>query len=157
MRRTCDISMEFLDHPVCCVGNTFEGKEGACSRGQSLTTVLNVLETCGRTHERARTLCCHSDKRSSRMGDRSMRDSCILFLLSPPGRMLRVALGIGGGSDWGTLHAGQAGFVVAVIGLIPIFATLAGVCFLRPLFGYIFEGQKRERPVNSSWERAFPL
>ena len=153
MRRICDISMEFLDHPVCCVGNTFEGKGCACSRGQSLTTVLNVLETCGRTHERARTLCCHSDKRSSRMGDRSMRDLCIRFLLSPPGRMLRVALGL-------VVVAIGVLFIqgtVAVIGLIPIFATPAGVCFLGPLFGYIFEGQKRERPVNSSWERAFPL
>ena len=86
-----------------------------------------------------------------------MMDSCILFLLSPPGRMLRVALGLVVVAVGVFFMQGTAGFVVAVIGLIPIFAALAGVCFLRPLFGYILEGQKRERPVNSSWERAFPL
>jgi hypothetical protein len=74
----------------------------------------------------------------------SLTDSVILFLLSTDGKMLRVDLGlvvIGLGI---LIIQGTAGFVVAVIGLIPIFAALAGICLIAPLFGYTFEGLKRE-------------
>lgn len=50
MRRTCDVSMGFLDSSVICVGNPYRGKECACSREQNLTTMLNVLETCVQQH-----------------------------------------------------------------------------------------------------------
>ena len=73
-----------------------------------------------------------------------MMDSVILLLLSTPGKMLRVVVGlvvIGVGI---LIIQGTAGFVVAVIGLIPIFAALAKVCLIAPLFGYTFEGLKRE-------------
>ena len=71
-------------------------------------------------------------------------DSVILFLLSTPGKMLRIVVGlvvIGVGI---LIIQGTAGFVVAVIGLIPIFAAPAGICLIAPLFGYTFEGLKRE-------------
>ena len=73
-----------------------------------------------------------------------MIDSVILLLMSTPGKMLRVVVGllvIGVGI---LIIQGTAGFVVAVIGLIPIFAALAGICLIAPLFGYTFEGLKRE-------------
>ena len=73
-----------------------------------------------------------------------MIDSVILLLMSTPGKMLRVVLGlvvIGVGI---LIIQGTAGFVVAVIGLIPIFAAFAGICLIAPLFGYTFEGLKRE-------------
>ncbi len=57
--------------------------------------------------------------------------------------MLRVALGLVVVAIGILFIQGTAGFVVAVIGLIPIFAALAGVCFIGPLFEYTFEGQKR--------------
>ena len=144
MRRTCDVCMEFRDLAVICGGNTYEGMGHACSRAQSLTTVHNVLKTCRCTHERARVVSRHSYKWKSRTGDMSLMDSVILFLLSTPGKMLRIVVGlvvIGVGI---LIIQGTAGFVVAVIGLIPIFAAPAGICLIAPLFGYTFEGLKRE-------------
>jgi hypothetical protein len=39
---------------------------------------------------------------------------------------------------------GTAGFLVAVIGLIPICTALSGVCEICPLFGYTFEGYRKK-------------
>lgn len=75
-------------------------------------------------------------------------DACISFLQSTPGRMLRVVVGLGVVAVGILFLQGTAGFLVAVIGLIPIFAALAGVCVIGPLFGYTFEGYKREKLVN---------
>jgi hypothetical protein len=72
-----------------------------------------------------------------------VKDSFIVFLQSTPGRMLRVIVGLVVAAVGVLLIQGTAGFVVAVIGLIPISAALAGICFISPLFGYTFEGQKR--------------
>ena len=79
---------------MICVDNTCEGTGCAYSRAQSLTTAHTVLETCGCTHERARTLSRHSYTLKSRTGDMSMMDSVILFLQSTPGKMLRVVVGL---------------------------------------------------------------
>jgi hypothetical protein len=74
----------------------------------------------------------------------SLIDSFIIFLLSTPGRMLRVVVGFVVAAVGVLIIQGTAGFVVAVIGFIPIFAALAKVCLIAPLFGYTFEGLKRE-------------
>ncbi len=67
----------------------------------------------------------------------------IPFLLSPSGRMLRVMLGLGVIGVGVLLLQGTAGFLVAVIGLIPICTALSGVCVIGPLFGYTFEGYRK--------------
>ena len=72
-----------------------------------------------------------------------MKNSFIVFLQSTPGRILRIVLGLAVAAGGVLLIQGTAGFVVAIIGLIPISAALTGVCFIGPLFGYTFEGQKR--------------
>jgi Protein of unknown function (DUF2892) len=38
---------------------------------------------------------------------------------------------------------GAWGYVVAAIGLIPLFAGSAGICLLAPLFGYTVAGEPR--------------
>ena len=63
-------------------------------------------------------------------------DSVIILLMSTPGKMLRVVVGlvvIGVGI---LIIQGTAGFVVAVIGLIPIFAAFGGMPHCSPLWVY---------------------
>ena len=113
------------------------------------TKLDNSAQQPGDLRMRAGTLSRHSHTLKSRTGNMSMKDSFILFPLSTPGKMLRVVVGlvvIGVGI---LIIQGTAGFVVAFIVLIPIFAALAGECLICPLFGYTFEGLKRERPGNS--------
>jgi hypothetical protein len=57
--------------------------------------------------------------------------------------MLRVMLGLGVIMVGILFLHGTAGFLVAVIGLIPIFTALSGVCVIGPLFGYTFEGYRK--------------
>ncbi len=70
-------------------------------------------------------------------------DAFISFLQSTTGRMLRVVLGLGVIAVGILFMQGTAGFLVAVIGLIPILAALSGECAIGPLFGYTFEGQRK--------------
>ena len=70
-------------------------------------------------------------------------DALISFLQSTYGRMLRVMLGLGVIMVGILFLHGTAGFLVAVIGLIPIFTALSGVCVIGPLFGYTFEGYRK--------------
>lgn len=44
---------------------------------------------------------------------------------------------------------GVWGSVVAVIGLVPMFASMARICLIAPLFGYTFDGQKRTGAMGS--------
>ena len=76
-------------------------------------------------------------------GDKRQMDALISFLQSPSGRMLRVILGLGVIVVGILFLQGMAGFLVAVIGLIPIFTALSGVCVIGPLFGYTFEGSRK--------------
>ena len=76
-------------------------------------------------------------------GDRRQRDVLMPFLQGPSGRMLRVMLGLGVIVVGILFLQGTAGFLVAVIGLIPIFTALSGVCVICPLFGYTFEGYRK--------------
>ncbi len=70
-------------------------------------------------------------------------DVLLLFLQSTPGKMLRVVLGLTVVAFGTLVIQGTVGFLVAVIGLIPLFAALSGVCLIAPLFGYSFEGYKK--------------
>ncbi len=80
---------------------------------------------------------------SAKPGDIRRMDALMFFLQSPFGRMLRVMLGLGVVMVGILLLQGTAGFLVAVIGLIPIFTALSGVCVVGPLFGYTLEGYRK--------------
>jgi hypothetical protein len=43
---------------------------------------------------------------------------------------------------------GAWGYVVAAIGLIPLFAGTVGICLLAPLFGYTLAGEPRRAHVT---------
>ncbi len=77
-------------------------------------------------------------------GDIRQMDALMPFLQGPFGRMLRVILGLGVIMVGILFLQGTAGFLVAVIGLIPIFTALSGVCVICPLFGYTFEGYRKK-------------
>ncbi len=76
-------------------------------------------------------------------GDMQQMDALMPFLQSPFGRMLRVMLGLGVIMVGILFLEGTAGFLVAVIGLVPVFTALSGVCIICPLFGYTFEGYRK--------------
>ncbi len=75
-------------------------------------------------------------------------DAFITFLQSTSGRMLRVVVGLVVIALGILFLQGTAGFLVGVIGLIPILAALSGELVIGPLFGYTFEGRKRNTPLN---------
>jgi Inner membrane protein YgaP-like, transmembrane domain len=70
-------------------------------------------------------------------------DLLLLFLHSTPGIMLRVVLGLVVVAIGTLVIRSKVGFLVAVLGLIPLFAALSGVCLIAPLFGFSFEGYKK--------------
>ena len=72
-------------------------------------------------------------------GDKRQMDVLMPFLHGPSGRMLRVILGLGVIVVGILFLQGMAGFLVAVIGLIPLCTALSGVCFFR----YTFEGYRK--------------
>jgi hypothetical protein len=66
----------------------------------------------------------------------------IKFLVSPAGRLTRIAAGIAL-IAWGLLGlTGTAGIVIAVVGAVPLLAGLFDFCVFAPLFGYAFSGPR---------------
>jgi hypothetical protein len=66
----------------------------------------------------------------------------IAFMASTAGRITRIIAGIAL-IAWGLLGIGStAGYVVAVIGLVPFFAGLFDFCVFAPLFGAPLSGPK---------------
>ncbi len=68
------------------------------------------------------------------------------FMSSAAGRILRIVAGLGL-IGWGVflIVSGSdvmAGILLAVVGLVPLFAGLADVCIFAPLFGAPFSGAK---------------
>lgn len=66
------------------------------------------------------------------------------FMSSAAGRLLRVVLGvvlIGVGFAVG----GPAGWVIGIIGLVPIAAGAANVCLVGPILGAPFKGSELRR------------
>jgi hypothetical protein len=64
----------------------------------------------------------------------------VKFMVSPTGRISRMAAGvvlIAGGLLW---LGGVAGIIVAAVGLVPLLAGLIDVCVFAPLLGYPFGG-----------------
>ncbi len=68
------------------------------------------------------------------------------FMSSAAGRILRILVGLGL-IAWGVfliVSASNAtlGIILAVVGLVPLFAGVADVCIFAPLFGAPFSGAK---------------
>lgn len=65
------------------------------------------------------------------------------FMNSGAGRFLRMAVGIAlvivGVSDL----FGTAGWAIAAVGLVPLFAGIGNVCLMGPLFGVDLHGNPR--------------
>ena len=67
------------------------------------------------------------------------------FMQSWIGRLLRVVAGLALIAVGLFVMQGVWGYVVAAIGLIPLFAGVVGICLLAPLFGYTLAGEPRRR------------
>jgi DUF2892 family protein len=65
------------------------------------------------------------------------------FMQSWIGRLLRIVAGLALIGVGLFVMQGVWGYVVAAIGLIPLFAGAAGICLLAPLFGYTLSGAPR--------------
>ena len=64
------------------------------------------------------------------------------FMASATGRIIRIAAGIAL-IAWGLLGlGGTIGFTVAVVGTVPLLASLLDVCVFAPLFGDPLSGAK---------------
>lgn len=64
----------------------------------------------------------------------------VVFMRSPIGRVLRIALG--GFLLWWGFY-GDAGTIVGIIGVVPILAGIFNFCVLAPLFGRTIWGEPR--------------
>jgi hypothetical protein len=68
------------------------------------------------------------------------------FMSSAAGRILRIVVGLGliGGGVYLIVAASNVtvGILLAVVGLVPLAASLADVCLFAPLFGAPFSGAK---------------
>ena len=66
----------------------------------------------------------------------------VRFMASPAGRILRILAGIGL-IAWGLLGMGGAnGYIVAVIGAVPLLTGIFDICLFAPLLGYPINGGK---------------
>jgi len=70
-------------------------------------------------------------------------DNLVPSMQSAAGQALRIALGLGliAGGVFGL--GGAGGWILAIVGLVPLAAGSAGVCLFAPLLGYTFRGQHR--------------
>jgi Inner membrane protein YgaP-like, transmembrane domain len=72
------------------------------------------------------------------------------FIGGPFGRLIRIVLGlvlIAVGTFW---IGGWAGFVVAVIGVVPLAAGIFDWCVFAPLFALPFVGKRLRQEVERS-------
>jgi len=65
------------------------------------------------------------------------------FMQSWVGRLLRIVAGFALIAIGLVVVQGAWGYVVAMVGLIPLFAGTVGICLLAPLFGYTLAGEPR--------------
>ncbi len=63
------------------------------------------------------------------------------FMQSVAGRLLRIAIGIALVVVGVWPIGGTLGTVIAIVGLVPLFAGLAGICLIAPFFGYTLAGE----------------
>ena len=73
----------------------------------------------------------------------------VQFMQSVSGRVLRIVVGIALIAVGLFLIQGAWGFVVAIIGLVPLIAGLLGFCLIAPLFGFTLKGERSPHPAGS--------
>lgn len=66
------------------------------------------------------------------------------FMQSWVGRLLRIVAGLALIAVGLFVMQGVWGYVVAAVGLIPLFAGIVGVCLIAPLFGFTLAGEPRK-------------
>jgi len=69
--------------------------------------------------------------------------SFVAFMQSMTGRILRIVVGVALIAIGLLVVKDVWGIVLAVIGLVPLIAGLAGVCLVAPLFGFTLKGQQK--------------
>ncbi len=74
--------------------------------------------------------------------------SFVHFMQSAAGRLLRIVAGIALIALGLVVIQGTGGTIVAVVGVVPLVAGLAGVCLIGALFGYTLTGQPRGHRVG---------
>lgn len=69
-------------------------------------------------------------------------DTFVKFMVNPAGRIARIVAGIAL-IAWGLAGLGGAvGWLVALVGLLPLAAGVVDVCVFAPLFGYHLSGRE---------------
>jgi hypothetical protein len=76
-------------------------------------------------------------------------DAFFHFIESHSGRALRMFIGVIMIVLGVVVIPGVPGYIIALAGLEPLFAGLAGVCLLAPAFGYTLDGEKV--PDATAW------
>ncbi len=66
----------------------------------------------------------------------------VKVMVSPTGRLARIAAGIALVAGGLLAVGGTAGTVVAVVGLVPLAAGAVDGCLFAPLFGYFLSGSR---------------
>ena len=77
-------------------------------------------------------------------------DRFIAFMQSGIGRAARIVLGLVLIFVGATMQ-GTAGFILGLVGVIPLIAGSAGVCFIGTFFGYTLHGDRRLRKTGSMY------
>jgi hypothetical protein len=70
------------------------------------------------------------------------------FMQSWVGRLLHIVAGLALIGVGLFVMQGAWEYVVAAIGLIPLFAGVVGICLLTPLFGYTLAGEPRQAHIQ---------
>jgi len=70
-------------------------------------------------------------------------DGFVGFMQSWAGRLTRIVAGLALIATGLFVVQGAWGYLLAVVGLAPLLAGVAGICLLAPLFGYTLEGAPR--------------
>lgn len=72
----------------------------------------------------------------------------VAFMQSAAGRLLRIVAGLALVAVGVFVVQGAWGFVLAVVGLVPLIAGIVGMCLLAPLFGLTLRGEPRARHAS---------
>ncbi len=65
----------------------------------------------------------------------------VTFMQSAFGRLLRIVVGVALVVVGAVVVGGAWGTVIAIVGLVPLFAGLVGICLFAPFFGYTLTGK----------------
>jgi len=70
------------------------------------------------------------------------------FIAGPAGRLIRIIAGVALIVVGLWLVQGVVGWILAIVGLVPLFAGIFDRCVFAPLFGLPFEGARLRQAVG---------